>query len=202
VLGLIDVVPEIAVDAAPSTSSSSAPFALFVGRHIADKQLGTLPDAVEFARASHPDLTLKIVGTGPETAAVRAAVEARGQQEFVSFEGRVSDEELMALMATASVLVNPSRREGFGLVIAEAAACGTPSVVVASEDNAAVELIDEGINGFVAFSTAPNTLGVAIQQAVNGGPSLRASTRQWFELARTTKGMAASVDVLLERLTP
>jgi glycosyltransferase involved in cell wall biosynthesis len=202
VLGLIDVVPEIAMTAAPSHSSSSAPFVLFVGRHIADKQLGMLPDAVEFARTSLPGLTLKIVGTGPETGAVRTAVEARGQQEFVSFEGRVSDEQLMVLMATASVLVNPSRREGFGLVIAEAAACGTPSVVVASEDNAAVELIDEGINGFVASSTAPNTLGLAIQQAVSGGPPLRASTRQWFESSRTTKGMAASVDVLLARLTP
>ena len=48
------------------------------------------------------------------------------------------------------MLVNPSAREGFGLVVAEAAADGTPSVVVAGEDNAAAELVIDGVNGFVA----------------------------------------------------
>ena len=44
----------------------------------------------------------------------------------------------------------PSRREGYGLVVVEACAAGTPSVVVADPDNAATELIEEGVNGFVA----------------------------------------------------
>ncbi|MBK5237536.1 MAG: glycosyltransferase family 4 protein [Actinomycetales bacterium] len=200
VLGLIDLIPDASVSGLNQTSEPEAPFALFVGRHIADKQLETLPDAVEYARRTIPGLTLKIVGTGPETSTVRDAAVTRGQQDFVSFEGRVPDEELMSLMARASVLVNPSRREGFGLVIAEAAACGTPSVVVASKDNAAVELIDEGINGFVAASTEASDLGLTIQEAILGGIALRTSTRRWFESARTTKGMSASVDVLLERL--
>ena len=47
-------------------------------------------------------------------------------------------------------LVLPSRREGYGLVVIEAAAHGTPSVVVADPDNAAVELVTEGVNGFIA----------------------------------------------------
>ena len=46
----------------------------------------------------------------------------------------------------------PSRREGYGMVVVEAAARGTPSIVVAGEDNAATELIEEGVNGFVAPS--------------------------------------------------
>ena len=208
VLGLIDIVPDFLNSNANSNSRAGknqrsepgAPFALFVGRHIADKQLETLPDAIEFARKTFPELLLKIVGTGPETQVVKDAVRSRGQQDFVSFEGRVSDVQLMSLMSRASVLVNPSRREGFGLVVAEAAVCGTPSVVVASEDNAAAELIDEGINGFVAPSTAPSDLGLAIQRAVLEGSALRATTRQWFESTRTAKGMNASVDILLKRL--
>jgi len=59
------------------------------------------------------------------------------------------------------VLVNPSAREGFGLVVAEAASRGTPSVVVAGEDNAAAELVVEGENGFVAASVTPAALGGA-----------------------------------------
>ncbi len=43
-----------------------------------------------------------------------------------------------------------SRREGYGLVVVEAAARATPSVVVAGEDNAATELIEEGVNGTIA----------------------------------------------------
>ncbi len=50
-------------------------------------------------------------------------------------------------MRRALCLLLPSRREGYGLVVVEAAARGTPSVVVAGEDNAAIELIEEGVNG-------------------------------------------------------
>ena len=47
----------------------------------------------------------------------------------------------------ALCMLLPSRREGYGMVVVEAAARGTPSVVVAGEDNAATELIEEGVNG-------------------------------------------------------
>ena len=64
--------------------------------------------------------------------------------------------------ATRSCMVLPSRREGYGMVVLEAASHGTPSVVVAAPDNAAVELIEEGVNGFVAASDAPEDLAAAI----------------------------------------
>ena len=47
-------------------------------------------------------------------------------------------------MASALCMVPPSRREGYGLVVVEAAARGVPSVVVADPDNAATELVQEG----------------------------------------------------------
>ena len=52
-------------------------------------------------------------------------------------------------------MLSTSRREGYGLVVVEAAARATPSIVVAGEDNAAVELIEEGVNGFVAPTPDP-----------------------------------------------
>jgi glycosyltransferase involved in cell wall biosynthesis len=102
-------------------------------------------------------------------------------------------------MGSAAVLVNPSRREGFGLVVAEAAARGTPSVVVAGEDNASVELVHDGVNGFVAPSVAPADLGAAIVRALDAGETLRASTRDWFAGARETENLGRSVDELLAR---
>ena len=64
----------------------------------------------------------------------------------------------------------PSRREGYGLVVVEACAAGTPSVVVADPDNAATELIEEGVNGFVAPSASPEDLAAAILRVREAGP--------------------------------
>ena len=74
----------------------------------------------------------------------------------------------------------PSVREGYGLVVIEAARSGTPSVVVAGADNAGVELVEEGVNGFVAPSGAPEELAAAIVRVHEGGPALRDATAAWF----------------------
>ncbi|AMB57845.1 glycosyltransferase family 4 protein [Microterricola viridarii] len=196
VLGLVDLVGEVP-DA--GTSRVGPPRLLFVGRHIADKRLDALPAALAVARRSVPGLTLKIVGSGPETAAVRARVHELGLDDAVEFLGRVDDETLDLAFRGASALVNPSAREGFGLVIAEAAAVATPSVVVAGEDNAAAELVHDGVNGIIAASVDPEVLGAAIVRAVQGGTELRASTLAWFERERAEHGLAASVAQILER---
>jgi glycosyltransferase involved in cell wall biosynthesis len=74
--------------------------------------------------------------------------------------------------------VLPSAREGYGLVVIEAAAAGTPSVVVAGPDNAAAELIEEGVNGYVAASV--DELPDAIVRVIRGGAELRRRTADWF----------------------
>ena len=81
-------------------------------------------------------------------------------------------------------MVLPSRREGYGIVVVEAAARGVPSVVVADPDNAATELVDEGENGFVAASASPEDLAAAILRVRDAGPELRASTAAWFAAQR------------------
>ena len=91
-----------------------------MGRHIADKRLDALPAAISVARRQVTDLEAVVVGTGPETDGARRAAEAAGVASVVRFAGRVPDDELDALFAGAAVLVNPSAREGFGLVVAEA----------------------------------------------------------------------------------
>jgi len=52
-------------------------------------------------------------------------------------------------MKSSKVFVLPSTREGFGIVVIEANACGIPVVTVDHKDNAAKDLIEEGKNGFV-----------------------------------------------------
>ena len=196
VLGLVDLVGEV-TDAAGEPATP--PFALFVGRHIPDKRLEALPPALAAARVAVPGLAAVVAGSGSETDAARRAAEAAGVAGAVRFAGRVPDDELERLMGDAAVLVNPSAREGFGLVVAEAASYGTPSVVVAGEDNAAAELVVDGENGFVAASVAPDVLGAAIVRAVEGGEPLRRSTAAWFSRERRTRSLAGSVAELVER---
>jgi glycosyltransferase involved in cell wall biosynthesis len=196
VLGLVDL-----ASPPPNASTSRGPDAplLYVGRHIADKRLTELPPALAFARKVVPGLGAVIVGSGPETEAVRRRGIECGVQEALEFTGRASDAELHERFAHARVLVNPSAREGFGLVVAEAAAFGTPSVVVAGADNAAADLVEDGVNGFVAASTRPEDLGEAIVRAIDGGQELRQSTLEWFRRERETNGLAVSVRQILER---
>lgn len=195
VLGLVDLVggdPEASVEPA------EPPMALFVGRHIADKHVEALPPAVAHARRRVPGLVAKITGQGPETERAHRAARDAGVTDVVEFAGRVDDEQLRLSYLAAGVLVNPSEREGFGLVVAEAAAAATPSVVVAGEDNAAAELVRDGVNGFVADDRSAERLGDAIADAVLAGRALRESTLAWFERAACEHGLAGSVDELLE----
>ena len=194
-LGLIDL-----VGAAPdaSTERGDEPYLIFIGRQIADKRLIDLLPALIAARKQISNLRLVIVGSGPETAAVAACITELGLDDAVTLAGRVSDAELHTLLAGARALVNPSRREGFGLVIAEAAAHATPSVVVAGTDNAAAELVHNGVNGSVAASVKPYELAAAIVAVVTAGEPLRKSTEAWFEQERTTGGLTRSIDQILQ----
>jgi glycosyltransferase involved in cell wall biosynthesis len=87
---------------------------------------------------------------------------------------------LEAAMARAACLLHPSEREGYGMVVVEAASFGTPSILVAGEDNAATELIEEGVNGFVVPEPSAARLAEAILAAYRAGAAMRASTAAWF----------------------
>jgi len=189
-------------DSAPmpdAPTNHRAPFMLSIGRHIPDKQMASLPGALARARRDIPELVAVIAGTGPDTDLILAAARDEGMSGQIQLVGRVSDREIASLLNSAAVLVHPSRREGFGLVIAEAAAHGTPSVVVAGSDNAAAELVVNGVNGFVAASVAPHEMGGAIVRVLRADRSLRESTRSWFERERVTRSLGGSVDEILRR---
>ena len=192
VLGLLDL-----VELGRPAEAATPPFVLFVGRLIADKGAVAVPAAVEIARMTLPDLRASIVGDGPERQNVIDEVARRNLSDAVDVLGRVSDEVLDGLRAGAAVLVAPSIREGFGLAVAEASAWGVPTVVVAHPDNAAVELVEEGLNGFVVAAGDSAALAAGIVDAVHAGPALRRSAAEWFVRARVERGMSASLDQIV-----
>lgn len=163
-----------------STPVTPEPLVVFAGRHIPEKGVPAIPPAIAALREGMPEVRATIFGDGPEREATRREIERLGLTDVVELPGFVATDEVNQGIAHAMCLLLPSRREGYGLVVVEAAAHGTPSVVVAGPDNAAVELIEEGVNGVVAASTSPEDLASAIRTIAEGGERLRDATRRWF----------------------
>ena len=156
------------------------PVVVFAGRHIPEKRVPAIVPALARARERAPQLRAEIFGDGPERELVLAEIERHGLGDAVAAPGFVAHERIHEAMRTALCMVLPSSREGYGLVVVEAAARATPSIVVAGGDNAATELVEEGENGTVAASASPRDLADAILRVHDAGPPLREATAGWF----------------------
>jgi glycosyltransferase involved in cell wall biosynthesis len=114
---------------------------LAVARLVGHKQLEL---AVEAFRGLDEELV--VAGGGGYLGRLRAAAPPN-----VRFVGFVSDEELRELYRGAHALVCPSVEE-FGIVMAEAHACGVP--VIARADGGALEIVEDGVTGYLVDATA------------------------------------------------
>ena len=137
-------------------------------------------------------------GDGPEREALQRAIVEHGVGEIASAPGFVEAAVLDAALTRALCMLSTSRREGYGMVVVEASAHATPSVVVAGEDNAAVELVQEGVNGFVAASAEPEAVAEAIVRVHEAGMALRESTAQWFAENAQRLSLESSLRTVLE----
>jgi glycosyltransferase involved in cell wall biosynthesis len=164
----------------PPAQMQREPMVVFAGRHIPEKQVGVIPEAVALARRHQPGLRGQIFGDGPERRHVLDEIARLRLDGAISCPGFVPWREIDCAMRTASCLLLPSRREGYGLVVVEAAARGTPSIVVAGAENAATSLIESGVNGFIVPTADPEALAEAIVKVHAAGPALVQSTYGWF----------------------
>jgi len=164
----------------PEKPEPARPVAVFAGRLIPEKRATAVILAIARARDEIPELGGEIYGDGPERARVLQTISALGFEEVVAAFGFVDRAALDTALRSALCLVLPSRREGYGLVVLEAAAQGVPAVVVDEPDNAATELVEEGVNGAVAATASPDDLASALIRIHRAGPALRESTRAWF----------------------
>ena len=115
---------------------------LHVGSTIARKRIDVLLDVFAALRRSHDKLRLTRVG-GPFTAAQQARVRELGLTDAIVVLPMLDRATLAAVYRRSALLLMPSEREGFGLPVLEALACGTP--VVASD----IEALRE-VGGFAA----------------------------------------------------
>jgi glycosyltransferase involved in cell wall biosynthesis len=174
------------------------PVVVVAARHIPEKRVPAVLPALVLARERIPELRGEIYGDGPDRDEVLRLRSELGLDGALDVHGFVSTERVDAALSRALCMVLPSRREGYGMVVVEAAALGTPSVVVADPDNAATDLISPGENGYVAPSAAPADLAAAIERVHAEGHALRERTAAWFAANAKRLSVERSLDRVLE----
>ena len=180
---------------APTTSPQlqREPLVVFAGRHIPEKQVVAIPAAIDLARRELPDLRAVIFGDGPERVKVMGEVKRLDLDDIVKCPGFAPWREVDEAMRRAMCLILPSEREGYGSVVIEAIARGTPAIVVQGQDSASTSLIVENVNGFVCSSTEPVVLAAQIVKVHKAGPALITSTYDWFRQHAEEIGIEASI---------
>src|SRR5687767_9226928 len=148
----------------PGGGKAADPLLVGVGRLVPVKRYDQLIRAVAEARRRHPRLSLTIVGEGYERERLDQLILDLDLADAISYAGRVPDHELVALYRRAWMVVSASAREGWGMSITEAAACGTPAVATRIVGHA--DAVIDGTTGVLVDPDDAIALGGAIADLV------------------------------------
>ena len=201
---VVNAIPDLQVDAERGQLRreleipDAAFCVLFVGRLRVQKSVDTLIDAAAILRRSIPELTVLIVGDGPDREALAARIEALGLAGTVQLRGVTATPERYFACADAFAL--PSVFEGFGLVLLEAFRAGLAAVATDIEGPA--ELISDGDNGLLVQPRQPDQLAAALLR-LHREPDLRRAIggrgRDGFTSRYEITDYAARIEALYQR---
>jgi glycosyltransferase involved in cell wall biosynthesis len=144
-----------------------------VGRLMAHKRVDMLLEAVALLHADGMPVTCRVIGDGPERLRLRRQARALGIDHAIDFRHDVAEQDhVYALMKAAKVFVFPSAREGFGIAVLEALACGLPVVTTSAPDNLARHLAARSSRSIICDPSA-QAVAAAVQRALAGCGSRR-----------------------------
>jgi glycosyltransferase involved in cell wall biosynthesis len=174
----------------PGGQRSDAPLAVAVGRLVPVKDFPRLVRVMAGVRERVPNAQLVIVGEGYERDQILDEVRRCGGEDWVRLAGRVTDEELRELYRRAWLAVSVSVREGWGMTLTEAAACGTPTVATDISGHADAVVRDR--SGLLR-STDPELVDAItsvmtderLRADLQAGALARAAELTWERTART-----------------
>jgi glycosyltransferase involved in cell wall biosynthesis len=112
----------------PGTVRSEAPLVVAVGRLVPVKRFELMIEGLLRLKPRLPELQAVIVGEGYERPMLEDLIRKGNAESWISLPGYVSDDGLVDLYRRAWVVASTSLREGWGMTVTEAAACGTPAV--------------------------------------------------------------------------
>ncbi len=112
----------------PGTARSEQPLVVAVGRLVPVKRFELLIEVLLKLKPQIPDLHAVIVGEGYEREMLEDLVRRGNAGSWISLPGYIDDSGLVELYRRAWILASTSLREGWGMTVTEAGACGTPAV--------------------------------------------------------------------------
>lgn len=172
---------------------SDGPIVLTLARLVKRKSIETALRAVVKVIRSFPELTYIVVGEGPDKERLQQITQDLGISKNVLFAGRISDDDLPACYSLADVFVLSSLHEAFGIVILESMACGTP--VVVSEVGGMIDLVEEGVTGFLCPIGDVDAFSNRIQGIISDSDLLR----KMSDSARTQVAQKYSPDAIFKQ---
>ena len=177
-----------------ATPRSSWPLICAVGRLAPVKQFDALIKRMKIITQQLPEARLVIVGDGPQRAELQDLIDDLGLTQQVSLLGHISNQELVSLYQSSWLLTSASHSEGWGMTITEAAACGTPCVVLDNDGHRAA--VRHSVSGLIAPTL--DDLGLAVlrvllepplQKTLSDGALLHAESLTWDATATRTLGV-------------
>lgn len=161
------VPPGISTFYSPGGRLEQNPTVVAVGRLVPVKRFDLLITEFLYVRESVPNAQLVIAGEGYLRGELEALIRRHNAADFITLVGRVSDDKLRDLYRSAWLVASASLREGWGMSLTEAAACGTP--VVASDIAGHRDAVSENRSGLLV---PEHQIGATIA-AVLGDEGLR-----------------------------
>ena len=176
----IDPSPERAAAARARFDLPAGPILLYCGQMNWKKNILRILESCACSAQGGNPFTLVLAGQGPDVKSIRQKVEELGLKDRVRFTGHITNEDdLYGLHENADLFVFPSLYDTSGMVVREAAAMATPSVVV--RGCATAEPIRDRENGFLCEDTTESLCGI-----INMALSDCAMTKRIGEAARKT----------------
>lgn len=166
---------------------------LFVGQHIWEKGIGIIAEALALLKGK-VDFRMDFIGNGYALDSLRRMIEKNGLSEKVFIHGCLSDRKrLIEHYAAADLFLFPSFYDNAPLVVREAAAFSTPSVLL--RGSTASEIISDGRNGFLA-DNSPESYSAIISRLYScrketstvGANARNSLVRSWDDVMEEVTG--------------
>lgn len=155
----VDAVPP-GVEVGGDDTRTAHPSLCVLSRLVPHKQIEDALAAVAALRATVPGLHLDVIGGGWWEQNLRDAAAELGIGDAVTFHGHVDEHRKHELLSRAWIHLMPSRKEGWGLAVVEAAQHGVPTIGYRSSKGLTDSIID-GVTGVLVDSPAELTVAVA-----------------------------------------
>ena len=147
---------------------SDVPLAVYFGRLKKYKSVDTFLRALPAVIARFPALKAVVAGDGDDTDRLRGITRALGLERVVEFTGYLTESRKVELLRNAWFTVTTSLKEGWGLTVVEANACGTPSI--AADVPGLRDAVREGETGLLYPYGDSTALSACMARLLEEGP--------------------------------